>query len=128
MGDISLAEFLVYGFLTYSSMLMLIISTIKGLPQERTRINTVAQVVFLLPGLITAPLLATSGPDITWTTVNTLNTIRSVNTTQVWTENSTQTSSIVLQSPVWLTVHMMIFFVLLIYIIRQFLLLLMAEA
>lgn len=103
---------------------MLIISTVKGLPEERTRINTIAQAIFLLPGLICAPVLATSGVDITITTNHT--TIKDLNSTQTWSE--TDSNAIVLQNPIWVTVNMMIFFVLFFYIVRQILLLLMAEA
>ena len=126
MSSISIAEFLVYGLICYSSLLMLIISTIKTMPDEGSRINTLARCVFLLPGLIVAPVLATSGPDIQLATIDTSAVTRSINTTQVWQENTTQVNNIVLQNPVWLTVHMMIFFVLLMYIIRQLLLFLMA--
>lgn len=126
MSNISIAEFLVYGMICYSSLLMLIISTIKTMPDEGSRINTLARCVFLLPGLIVAPVLATSGPDIQLATIDTSAVTRSINTTQVWQENTTQVNNIVLQNPVWLTVHMMIFFVLLMYIVRQLLLFLMA--
>lgn len=126
MSNISIAEFIVYGLICYSSLLMLIISTIKTMPDEGSRINTLARCVFLLPGLIVAPVLATSGPDIQLATIDTSAVTRSINTTQVWQENTTQVNNIVLQNPVWLTVHMMIFFVLLMYIIRQLLLFLMA--
>lgn len=110
----------------YSSLLMLIISTIKTMPDEGSRINTLARCVFLLPGLIVAPVLATSGPDIQLATIDTSSITKSINTTQTWQETTTQVNNIVLQNPVWLTVHMMIFFVLLMYIIRQLLLFLMA--
>lgn len=126
MSNISIAEFIVYGMICYSSLLMLIISTIKTMPDEGSRINTLARCIFLLPGLIVAPVLATSGPDIQLATIDTSAVTRSINTTQVWQENTTQVNNIVLQNPVWLTVHMMIFFVLLMYIIRQLLLFLMA--
>lgn len=96
------------------------------MPDEGSRINTLARCVFLLPGLIVAPVIATSGPDIQIATVDTSNLIKSINTTQTWTETTEQVHNIVIQNPIWLTVHMMIFFVLLMYIIRQLLLFLMA--
>lgn len=127
MSSLSIAEFAVYGFITYSSLLMLIISSIKSMPDEGMRVNTIARAVFLLPGLICAPVLATSGPDIQIATIDTSNLIKSINTTQTWTESTQQVHNIVLQNPIWLTVHMMIFFVLFFYIVRQILLLLMAS-
>ena len=96
------------------------------MPDEGSRVNTLARAVFLMPGLICAPVLATSGPDIQIATIDTSNLIKSINTTQTWTETTTQVHNIVLQNPIWLTVHMMIFFVLFVYIVRQLLLFLMA--
>ena len=122
MSDISLAEFIVYGFLTYTSMLMLIISSVRELPEERARYNKLIGAAFLLPGLICAPVLATSGVDIQLQQSNEI--IKDLNSTQTWSDNNT--INIVLQNPVWVTVHMMIFFVLLLFIIRQILLFLMA--
>lgn len=101
---------------------MLIISTVKGLPEERSRINVLATCVFLLPGLICAPVLATSGVNIQLQQNNDI--IKDLNSTRTWSDTST--TNIVIQNSVWLTVHMMIFFVLLMYIIRQILLFLMA--
>lgn len=106
---------------------MLIISTIKQMPDEGLRVNTIARTIFLLPALICAPIIATSGPDIIVANVDTSNLIKSLNTTQTWTENTSQQNNIVLQKDTWLLVHMMIFFVLLMYVIRQFLLLMMAS-
>jgi hypothetical protein len=117
-----LAEFAVYGFLTYSSMLMLIICGVKGLPEERSRINVLAGAIFLIPGLICAPVLATSGVNIQ--IQHTDDIIKNLNNTQTWSDIST--NNIVLQNPIWGSVHMMIFFVLLFYIIRQFMLFLTA--
>lgn len=122
MGDISLAEFCVYGFLTYTSMLMLIISTVKGIPEERSRVNVLITSLFLLPGLICAPVLAMSGVNIQINQSNDI--IKDLNSTTTWSDNNT--NNIVLQSPQWVLVHMMIFFVLLIYIVRNMLLFLMA--
>lgn len=122
MGDISLAEFGVYGFLTYTSMLMLIISTVKGIPEERSRVNVLITSLFLLPGLICAPVLAMSGVNIQINQSNDI--IKDLNSTTTWSDNNT--NNIVLQSPQWVLVHMMIFFVLLIYIVRNMLLFLMA--
>lgn len=122
MGDLSIAEFGVYGFLTYTSMLMLIISVTKGIPEERSRVNVLITSMFLLPGLICAPVIAMSGVNIQINQSNDI--IQDLNSTRTWSDNST--NNIVLQSPQWLLVHMMIFFVLLIYIVRNMLLFLMA--
>lgn len=123
MSDISIIEWGVYGFLTYTSMLMLIISSIKGVPETRSRYNSLLYGVFLLPGLICAPVLATSGVSIQ--IQHTSDLIKDLNSTRTWSDIST--NDIILQNPIWVTVHMMIFFVLLMYIIRNVLLFLMAE-
>ena len=120
MSDISLAEFIVYGIIAYSSMLVLIISVIKkDMPSDK--ILGIARGVFLLPGMIASAILASSGVNIQVASVVTSNTIRSVNTTQVWTEATTQTNNIVIQSPVWQMFHMLLFLVLLAWVVTQIL-------
>ena len=113
MADISILEFIVYGFITYSSLLMLIISTIKEVPTEKS--GSVYRSIWLIPGILCAFILASSGINIV--TSDTTNTITSVNTTEVWTE--TISSSIVLQNPIWVTVHLLIFMVLIVYVVLQ---------
>jgi len=92
---------------------MLIISTIKEVPTERS--GSIVRGIWLIPGVITAFILASSGINIV--TSDTTNTITSVNTTEVWTE--TISSSIVLQNPIWVTVHLLIFVVLIVYVVLQ---------
>ena len=113
MADISILEFIVYGFITYSSLLMLIISTIKEVPTEKS--GSVYRSIWLIPGILCAFILASSGINIV--TSDTTNTITSINTTEVWTE--TISSSIVLQNPIWVTVHLLIFMVLIVYVVLQ---------
>jgi len=117
LADISIIEFAVYGFMAYSSMLMLIISTIKEIPT--TKAMSISRSIYLIPGMISAALLAQVGPNIVTTSVS--NTIRAVNTTEVWTEViTTQTA---LQNEVWAIFHYMIFIVLFVYVITQILIL-----
>ena len=118
MGDISIIEFGVYGFLCYASFLMLIISIIKEAPN--TKIQSIARSIFIVPGMICAGILASSGINIQVANVTTNNLIRSVNTTQTWTEATTQINNVVLQNPIWTTVHVMLFLIMLTYIIFQF--------
>lgn len=119
MADISIIEFAVYGFITYTSLLMLIISTIKEVPTEKS--GSIVRGIWLIPGLICAFILASSGINIITENTTTSNTITSLNTTEVWTEVVSTNSLIELQNPVWVTVHVLIFTVLLIYIILQIL-------
>lgn len=124
MADISLAEFIVYGFVAYSSLLMLIISVVKEIPS--TKIMAIARSIFLIPGMVASAVLASSGVNIQVANVATSNLIKSINTTQTWTETTSQINNIVLQSPVWQMFHMLIFLVLLAYVITQILLIFMS--
>ncbi len=117
MADISIIEFAVYGFVAYSSMLMLIISTIKEVPT--TKALSISRSIYLIPGMIAAALLASVGPNIVTTTIS--NTITAVNTTEVFTE--VITSQTTLQNEVWAIFHYMIFIVLFVYVITQILIL-----
>lgn len=115
MADISLLEFGVYGFITYSSLLMLIISSIKEVPNEKS--GSVFRSIWLIPGIICAFIIASSGITLEINEVH--NTITNLNTTETWSE--TITNSVVLQNPIWVTVHMMIFLILIVYVVLQIL-------
>lgn len=119
MSDISLAEFVVYGFVAYSSLLMLIISVVKEIPT--TKSLAIARSIFLIPGMIASAVLASSGVNIQVANLATSNLIKSINTTQTWTETTTQINNIVIQSPTWQMFHMLIFLVLMVYVITQIL-------
>ncbi len=118
MGDISIIEFGVYGFICYSSVLMLIIATIKEIPT--TKALSIARAIYLIPGMISAALLAQVGPNIITNSVN--NTITALNTSEVFRE--VITSETTLQNEVWAIFHYMLFLVLFIYIMTQVLILL----
>ena len=113
MPELSVIEFAVYGFVTYSSLLMLIISTIKEVPQERS--GSIMRGIWLIPGILCAFILASSGINIVLP--ESTNTIVNINTTEVWTE--TIANQVVLQNPIWVTVHLLIFLVLIVYVVLQ---------
>ena len=117
--EISILEYFVYGLLAYTGMLMLIISVIKEIPT--TRSLAIVRASYLIPSAICAGILASVGINIDLNTVTTSNVIRSVNTTQVWTEATTQTNLIPLQNPVWSMLHWMIMIVIIWFIIQQIL-------
>lgn len=121
MSDISLIEWIVYGFIAYSSLLMLIISTVKDVPIGKSL--SLIRVIYLIPGVICSGILASSGVNIVFQTVNT--TTRDVNASTVWTQMVTTT--IPLQSPVWTMVHLMIMLVLLAYVIQQIMIFMTAK-
>ena len=114
MADLSLLEFAVYGFVAYSSLLMLIISAIKT-EIPTTRSLAIVRAIYLMPGAICALVLATS--SIVIVSSDTTNTITAVNTTEVWTESIS--NSITLMNPVWGALHVMIFVVIMIFVVTQ---------
>lgn len=120
MADISIIEWGVYGFIAYSSLLMLIISTIKEVPEGKSK--SILRSMWIIPGIICAALLMSSGVNITMETVETVNTITDNQTNAIiFTEDITVTRYIPLQDPVWTAVHLMIFLILLVYVIVQML-------
>jgi ABC-type thiamin/hydroxymethylpyrimidine transport system permease subunit len=119
LADISILEFIVYGFITYSSLLMLIISTVKEVPTEKS--GSIIRGIWLIPGIFCAFILASSGVNIITEDTTVSNQIVSLNTTEVWTETVTTQSLIELQNPIWVTVHLLIFMILIVYVIIQIL-------
>ena|SRR3989304_909673 len=119
MADLSILEFGVYGLITYSSLLMIIITVIKEAPLEKP--GKLTNSIWLIPGIICAFILASSSVSITTDTISTVNTITAINTSEVWTEQIVQTNSIVLRNEVWVAVHLMIFLILIVYVITRLL-------
>lgn len=122
MGDISIIEFGVYGFITYISLLMLIISTIKETPTEKSQ--SILRSIYFIPGILCAALLAGSGVDITFETISTVNTITDNQTLSViFTEDIIKEKKITLLNPVWVTIHGMIFLIMMVHVVIQMLIL-----
>jgi hypothetical protein len=120
MGDISIIEFGVYGFIAYTSILMLIISTIRETPFSQS--HSMARVVYLVPGIVCAMLLAGSGVNITLETVSTVNLTNATNSNStIFIETADTTSSFVLLDPTWGAVHAMIGLVMVVYVVNQIL-------
>jgi len=123
MAELSIIEFGVYGFIAYTSLLMLIISTIKEVPSGKSQ--SILRSMYLIPGIFCALLLATMGVDLTFDTISTINTITdNVTSSIIFTEDITKNTTITLQDQVWGTVHMLIFFILLVHVVVQMLTLL----
>lgn len=108
-----------YALIGYSSFLVLIVSTVKEIPDSR--VLSIVRVIYLFPGIIALMILASSGINIDVNTVSTNNLIKSVNTTQTWTEATTQSNTIVLQNPVWSMFHWLLAITLIFYMIKQIL-------
>jgi len=118
LAEISIIEFGVYAFIAYSGMLMLIISVIKEVPS--TKALSIVRAIYLFPSIFAAGILAQISPTIVLPSVT--NTILAVNTTEVFQE--TIDASIVIQSNVWITFHILLMLVMMIYVITQMLILL----
>lgn len=117
--EISILEYLVYALIGYSSFLVLIVSAIKEVPDSR--VLSIVRSIYLFPGIIALMILASSGINIDVNTVTTNNLIKSVNTTQTWTEATTQSNTIILQNPVWSMFHWLLAITLIFYLIKQIL-------
>ena len=127
--NISLIEFLVYGGITYFSLAMLIITTIRN-PTEKTRRLALVRAGYMFPGIICAIILAGSGVSIylgdsTTTTSNTAIYEVLDNTNAVVTLNSTVTETVavsaeyVLQNPIWVMFHYMLALVMISFVFIQ---------
>ena len=119
--DISIIEFGVYGFIAYSSMLMLIISTIKEVPSVKS--HTIVRAIYQIPGIIATIVLASSGVNIITADITTTNTITALNTSEVFVEAITTSTQIVLQNPVWVSFHFLLAAIMTVYVINQMLIL-----
>jgi len=123
MGDISIIEFGVYGFIAYGSFLMLIISTVKEIPDGKS--HSLSRVMYLIPGLICALVLSGSGVDImlgTETTTENQILLHPVTGNEVPVANtSTHTEKITLIEPIWILVHTMLFLILMVHVIMNIL-------
>ena len=119
MGDISIIEFGVYGFIAYGSFLMLIISTVKEIPDGKS--HSLSRVMYLIPGLICALVLSGSGVDImlgTETTTENQILLHPVTGNEVPVANTTtHTEKITLIEPIWILVHTMLFLILMVHVI-----------
>ena len=123
MGDISIIEFGVYGFIAYTSFLMLIISTIRETPF--TKSQSFVRAIYLVPGIITAILLASSGVNITLETVSTINlTNATASNSTIFIETADTTAAFVLLNPIWGAIHFMLSAVMIVYVLNQILILL----
>ncbi len=117
MGEISIIEFIVYGLVGYSGIVLLIASAFKELPA--TKNLAIIRSIWIMPCIFMMYVLASAGAPImlqdeSITTATLINT----NTTEVWTETVTkEATQISIANPVWVTVHLLFFIMLVIYFI-----------
>jgi hypothetical protein len=112
---ISIIEFAVYGVIAYSSILMLIISTIRE--ADLGKPLSIIRAIYMIPGVICSSILANAGNSIT------LAGQSSTLVTETETITETITSQITLINPAWILVHYMIMAILIVYVISQMLIL-----
>jgi hypothetical protein len=115
LADLSIIEFIVYGLIGYSSMLMLIVQTVKAVPSESS--GSIVRSIYLIPGIIACLIIAGSGDTII--TNEYTNTIIDLNATTVWTEDIE--SQVSLSNPIWVTFHYLLAMIMLLYVIIQIL-------
>lgn len=122
--NISIIEFLVYGLISYSSIIVLIISAAKDAPMVKTKSGTLIKSMYMIPGIICCILLAGSGVEIllnenTATTTNyTINGTSGINLTNS-TITTTSTDRFTLQNPVWVLLHYLFALILFAYVFTQ---------
>jgi len=115
--DISLIEFIVYGIIAYTGAVLLIVSAFRETPAGKSQ--SIVRAMYLSLSIIACIILSGSGVEIQTETTN--STLINVNTTETWTEEVTQTYTLL--NPVWIIFHYMLAVVLLVYVILQILLL-----
>ena len=122
MADISVIEFGVYAFFAYSSVLMLIISTIKEMPATRALASLRA--MFMIPGAFCAAILSNVGINIVFPTTITNSTTYVINgSTGAHITNSTTITlegvKNLLVNPVWVYFHGLLAAILIVFVIFQ---------
>jgi hypothetical protein len=116
MAEVSIIELIVYGLIGYPAVIMLIVSSFRGI--EATDDQAGIKAIWILPAIICMFMLASAGGLISMQT-QTVNDIGYNVTDQSIITNSTttHTTQINLVQPVWITLHYMFFVILLIYFI-----------
>lgn len=121
--DISLIEFIVYGLVAYTGVILLIVSAFRETPTSKSQ--SIVRAMYLSISIIAAILLSGSGVNIEMETPGAVN-ILEYNVTDGSlignkTETGTAPSAFILQNPVWVTFHYMLAVVMLVYVILQIL-------
>jgi hypothetical protein len=114
MSEISILEFGVYGLICYTGIIMLIISAFKETPS--TVSQSAVRCIWLIPSIICAFMLASSGADIHLSTETITHQVLDSNN-NIITLTDTVTDKITLIQPVWVTLHFLFFIVMLLYVI-----------
>lgn len=73
----------------------------------------------MLPGIICSAILTYTGVNITLQNGTVANIVKNLNDSSTWQETATNTQTIVLSNPIWISVHFMIFITLAVYFLVQ---------
>ena len=114
MSEISILEFGVYALICYTGMIMLIISSFKETPM--TVSQSAVRVIWLIPSMLCAFVLASAGADIYLSTETLADQVLDSNNVMV-TLTDVTTDKITLINPIWITMHFLFFIVLLLYVV-----------
>jgi len=118
MSDISIIEFAVYALICYTGIIMLIISSFKETPM--TVSQSAVRVIWLIPSMLCAFVLASAGADIYLSTeIMSDQVLDSNNAVIILTDTTVE--KITLLNPIWVTMHFLFFIVLLLYVVTNIL-------
>lgn len=122
MVEYSILEYGVYGFVAYSSVLMLIISTIKDVPT--TKSMSVARAFYMMFGVIASFVIMGAGPEITMPGTEATFTYVINGSTGSYITNSTTVPTspgtiTLLNGPTWMLMHGLMGVILVFYVIQQ---------
>jgi len=116
VSDISIIEFAVYALVCYTGIIMLIISSFKETPM--TVSQSAVRVIWLIPSMLCAFVLASAGADIYLSTEIMSDQVLDSNNAII-TLTDTTIEKITLLNPIWITMHFLFFIVLLLYVITN---------
>jgi hypothetical protein len=122
MSDMSILEFGVYALVCYAGIVMLIISSFKETPM--TVSQSAVRVIWLIPSMLCAFVLANAGVDIYLSTETLSDQVLDSNNAII-TLTDVTTDKITLLNPIWVIMHFLFFIVLLLYVVMQILTLFM---
>jgi|APSaa5957512535_1039671.scaffolds.fasta_scaffold42719_3 hypothetical protein len=121
--DISLIEFIVYGLVGYTGVLLLILSAFRETPTSKSQ--SIVRAMYLVLSIIAVIILAGSGVNVTTENEGSTNTLTYNVTTGSLIGNVTETgttpSTYILNNPVWIPFHYMLAVVMLVYVLLQIL-------
>ncbi len=110
----SILEFGVYALVCYVGIIMLIISSFKETPM--TVSQSAVRVIWLIPSMLCAFVLANAGVDIYLSTETLADQVLDSNNAII-TLTDVTTDKITLLNPIWVTMHFLFFIVLLLYVV-----------